>query len=113
MASLSDELSGLQSHLGAVQKTLEECRSRELAPVHSELWQRCDEPLTDCLITLTLLEDWVSKIKDALPAKGKALRWRARAAVDMSMHGDELVAFRENVQKSNIALQTMLHTITL
>lgn len=110
---LSDELAGLQGHLEAVQKTLEECRSRELAPVHADLWQRCDEALKDCLVTLTLVEVWVSKIKDAVPLKGKGLRWRTKAVVDMSIHGSELVAFREKIQKSSIALQTMLHTITL
>lgn len=113
VASLSDELSGLQSHLDAVQKTLEECRSRELAPVHTELWQRCDEALKDCLVTLSLLEVWVSKIKDTMPSKGKGLIWRTKTVVDLSIHGDELVAFREKIQKSSIALQTMLHTITL
>lgn len=113
ITSLCDELSGLQTRLDAVQKTLEECRSRELAPVQPELWQRCDDALKDCLVTLSLLEVLVNKIKDRSSARGKGLRWRARVAVDLSIHGDDLAAFREKVQKSNIALQTMLHTITL
>lgn len=113
IASLCDELSGLQNHLDAVQRTLEECRTRELAPVHTELWQRCDEALKDCLVTLSLLEALVNKIKDAASSKGKGLIWRTKVVVDMSIHGDELVAFREKIQKSSIALQTMLHTITL
>lgn len=113
VSSLCDELSGLQTHLDAVQKTLEECRFRELAPVQPELWQRCDDALKDCLVTLSLLEVLVNKIKDTPSAKGKGLRWRARVAVDLSIHGDDLATFRDKIQKSNSALQTMLHTITL
>lgn len=81
--------------------------------MHTELWQRCDEALKDCLVTLSLLEALVNKIKDTTTSKGKGLRWRAKVVVDMSIHGDELVAFKEKIQKSSIALQTMLHTITL
>lgn len=81
--------------------------------MHAELWQRCEKALTDCLVTLSSLVALVNKIKDTTNPKGKGLRWRAKVVVDMSIHGDDLVAFREKIQKSNIALQTMLHTITL
>lgn len=111
--SLCDELSSLQNYLDAVQKILEDCRSRELSPVQPELWQRCDEALKDCLVTLSLLETLVNKIKDKTSDKRKGLRWRARVTVDLSIHGDDLAGFREKIHKSNSALQMMLHAITV
>ncbi|PSR83232.1 hypothetical protein BD289DRAFT_483419 [Coniella lustricola] len=113
VAALCSELSSLQSYLNSVQNILNECRSRKLAPLQPDLWQRCDESLKDCIVTLSLLEALVNKIKESAPIKGQGLRWRARVVVDLSIHGDELAEFRERIQKSNMALQTMLHTITL
>lgn len=113
ISGLCDELSSLQEYLEAVHKTLDECRSLQVAPAQPDLWQRCDEALKDCLLTLSSLKVVIDKIKDSPPAKGKGLRWRAKAAVDLSVHGDDLAAFREKVHKNNIALQTMLHTITV
>lgn len=113
ISGLCDELSSLQEYLDSVHKTLDECRSLQVAPAQPDLWQRCDEVLKDCLLTLNSLKVLVDKVKDSPPAKGKGLRWRARAMVDLSIHGNDLASFRDKIQKSNIALQTMLHTITV
>lgn len=113
ISGLCDELSTLQEYLESVNKTLDECRSLQVAPAQPDLWQRCDEALKDCLLTLSSLKALIDRIKDSPSAKGKGLRWRAKAAVDLSMHGNDLAAFREKIHKSNIALQTMLHTITV
>lgn len=84
-----------------------------MAPAQPDLWQRCDEVLKDCFLTLHSLKLLVDKVKDSPPAKGKGLRWRAKAVIDLSVHGNDLASFREKIHKSNIALQTMLHTITV
>lgn len=113
ISGLCDELSSLQEYLESVHKTLEECQSLQVAPAQPDLWQRCDEALKDCLLTLSSLKVLVDKIKDSPPAKSKGFRWRAKAAVDLGVHGNNLASFREKAHKSNIALQTMLHTITV
>lgn len=113
ISSLCDELSSLQTFIGAVKRTLEECQTRDLAPVEPELWRRCDEALKDCLVTLSLLEGLINNIKDSASAKGRGIIRRAKMAVDLSVHGESLAAFQDKIHRSNIALQTMLHTITL
>lgn len=113
ITGLCDELSSLHEYLESVHKTLDECRSLQVTPAQPDLWQRCDEALKDCLLTLSSLKVLVDKIKESPPTKGKGLIWRAKAAVDLSVHGNDLASFREKIHKSNIALQTMLHTITV
>lgn len=113
ISSLREELSNLRQYLESVHKTLDECRSLQVAPAQPDLWQRCDEVLKDCLFTLTYLKEFVDKIKDSPPARSMGLRWRAKAAVDLKIYGDDLASFKDKIHKSNIALQTMLHAITV
>lgn len=108
-----DKLASLQKYLESVHNTLDEYRSLQVVPAQPDLWQRCDEALKDCLLTLSSLKTLIEKIKDLPPAKGRGFRWRAKAVVDLEVHKDELVSFREKIHKINIALQTMLHTITV
>ncbi|KAK4102716.1 hypothetical protein N658DRAFT_484976 [Parathielavia hyrcaniae] len=53
----------------------------------------------------------VDKIKHN--ARTRGFGWRVRAAVDLSVYGPDIGMFRDKIHKSNWALQTLLHTITV
>lgn len=111
IASLCDELANLTAFLEAVERTLKGCHALELRFVDEGLWRQSELALVDCQVTLSELGVLVNKIKDNTRARG--FGWRARAAVDLSVYGPDIATFRDKIHKSNWALQTMLHTITV
>lgn len=117
VSGLCDELASLTAFLEAVDKTLKGCRPLDLALVEEDLWRQCDVAMDDCQVTLNELGMLVNRIKDTGRARAGAGRfgWRGkvRAVVDLNVHGADLAAFRDKIHKSNWALQTMLHTITV
>ncbi|OHE91153.1 hypothetical protein CORC01_13564 [Colletotrichum orchidophilum] len=108
---LCEELTNLTDLLEAVERTLKECRSFDLADVEDDLWQQSNIALADCQATLNDLKMLLAKVKKA--AGTRTFGWKFRALFDLTVHGNELVAFQEKIHKSNGALQTILHTITV
>ncbi|KAK1724199.1 uncharacterized protein BDZ83DRAFT_623860 [Colletotrichum acutatum] len=108
---LCEELKNLTNLLEAVEGALKDCRSYDLAKVEEDLLQQSDIALADCQATLNDLKMLIEKVKKA--AGSRALGWKIKAMFDLSIHGNELVAFQEKIHKSNGALQTIFHTITV
>lgn len=108
---LCEELKNLTDLLEVVERTLKECRSFDLAHVEDDLWQQSNIALADCQATLNDLKMLIAKVKKA--AGSRTFGWKLRAMFDLTLHGNEVVAFQEKIHKSNGALQTILHTITV
>ncbi|KAK1538955.1 uncharacterized protein CCOS01_00269 [Colletotrichum costaricense] len=111
VTKLCEELKNLTDLLEAVERTLKECRSFDLAHVEEDLWQQSNIALADCQATLNDLKMLIAKVKKA--AGSRPFGWKLRAMFDLTLHGNEVVAFQEKIHKSNGALQTILHTITV
>jgi hypothetical protein len=79
--------------------------------VEDGLWRQSELSLMDCQVTLNELSVLVNKIKEN--ASSRSFGWRVRAVVDMDLYGGDIATFRDKLHKSNWALQTMLHTITV
>ncbi|TQV97350.1 hypothetical protein IF1G_04590 [Cordyceps javanica] len=111
VASLCSEISTLTGFLSSINKTLKSCRhnARALALVDAELWRQSDLALQDCEATLDELSTFVARLKTL----NKTSFWRAKVAVDMSIHARKLEQFRARLKRSNYALQTVLQTITV
>ncbi|KAM3506267.1 hypothetical protein MY11210_007619 [Beauveria gryllotalpidicola] len=111
VASLCSEITTLTEFLSSINKTLKSCRRKAsaLALVDAELWRQSDLALQDCEATLDELSTFVAK----LTTSKKTPFWRAKVAVDMSIHARKLEQFRVRLKRSNYALQTVLQTITV
>lgn len=94
-----------------MKKTLGGCKSRPHAfdLVDDELWEQSDLALQDCEAGLSSLASFAVAIK----ANEKRRLWKVRVGIDMSIHARKLEQFRMSLRRSNCALQTVLHTITL
>jgi hypothetical protein len=62
-------------------------------------------------VTLNELAVLVDKIKCSTSTR--TFGWRLRAVVDLSVYGSDIGIFRDKIHKSNWALQTLLHTVTV
>ena len=111
IAGLCDELVSLTSLLEAVERTLKGRRPLDSAAVDDDLWHQSDLCLVDCQVTLNELAGLVHKIKQSTAAR--RFGWRLRAVADLSTYGPDIAIFRDKIHKSNWALQTVLHTITV
>ncbi|KAK1637763.1 hypothetical protein BDP81DRAFT_393450 [Colletotrichum phormii] len=111
IAKLFEELENLTTFLNVVDRELKRCQAFDLAIVEDDLWQQSDIVLMDCMVTRIDLKTLIQDIKNTSSSKGFV--WRARAMLDLSIHGNELVSFQEKIHKSNGALQTILHTINV
>ncbi|KAK3186833.1 hypothetical protein K4F52_004277 [Lecanicillium sp. MT-2017a] len=111
VSSLTSEVATLTSLLSCVKKTLGGCKSRPHAfdLVDDELWEQSDLALQDCEAGLSSLASFAVAIK----ANEKRRLWKVRVGIDMSIHARKLEQFRMSLRRSNCALQTVLHTITL
>jgi hypothetical protein len=111
ISSLNSEVATLTSLLSCVNKTLSGCKSRShaLDLVEDNLWQQSEVALQDCDAVLSNLASFAASIK----AKQKRKLWKARVGIDLSIHNRKLEQFRTSLRRSNCALQTVLHTITL
>ncbi|KAK1658472.1 hypothetical protein BDP55DRAFT_682700 [Colletotrichum godetiae] len=108
---LYDELKNLTNLLASVEMVLKDCRSYDLDRVEEDLLLQSDIALADCQATLNGLKMLIEKVKRA--AGSRTIGWKIKAMLNLSVNGNELVAFQEKIHKSNGALQTILHTITL
>jgi len=111
VTELCNELANLTAFLEAVERTLKGCRPLDWACVDEELWHRSELCLLDCQVTLNELTALVAKIERNGGAR--TFGWRVRAATDLSIYGPDIGILREKIHKSNSALQTMLHTVTV
>lgn len=110
---LCKELVHMTGLIGTVEKMLGKCGSLDLDLIDDDLWRNCDIAVGNCYITLAGLRSLVEKIKGPVKQKTRRFPWRVRVAVDLNVHGRDLHAFREKIHKSNLALQTMLQTLTV
>lgn len=91
--------------------TIKGCRSFDFALVEEDLWRQSELALSTCQATLNELQLLVNEIQGvALPKK---LGRKARIALILNVHSSRLANFRDKIHKSNWALQTILHTITV
>jgi hypothetical protein len=111
ITELCNELANLTAFLEAVERTLKGCRPLDSAFVDEDLWHRSELCLLDCQVTLNELTVLVAKIKKDGTTRG--LRWRMRTARDLSLYGLDIDILRDKIHKSNWALQTLLHTVTV
>jgi hypothetical protein len=111
ITELCNELVNLTSFLEAVERTLKGCRPLDSGCVDEDIWHQSELCLVDCQVTLNELAVLVDKIKQN--AGTRSFGWRVRAAVDLSAYSPEIGIFRDKLHKSNWALQTLLHTITV
>ncbi|OAA55364.1 hypothetical protein ISF_07875 [Cordyceps fumosorosea ARSEF 2679] len=114
VASLCSEITTLTEYLSSINTTLKSCRrnARSFALIEAELWCQSDLALQDCEATLNELSAFVARLKPSND-NNKTAFWRAKVAVDMSIHARQLEQFRARLQRSNYALQTVLQTITV
>ncbi|KAK0384143.1 hypothetical protein NLU13_8232 [Sarocladium strictum] len=111
LIDLTTELSHLTDFLKAVQSALKGHRSYDLSHFDDCLWQQSEITLSTCQTTLNELNVLVTEIRQGA---GKAiLGRRARLAATLTTKAAELQGFRDRIAKSNLALQTILQTITV
>lgn len=94
-----------------MERTLKGCHPLDTTHVNEELWHQSELCLVDCQVTLNELAVLVEKIKGGTSTR--TFGWRLRAVVDLSVYGSEIGIFRDRIHKSNWALQTLLHTVTV
>ncbi|KAK4125065.1 hypothetical protein N657DRAFT_679852 [Parathielavia appendiculata] len=111
ITELCNELVNLTAFLEAVERTLNGCRPLDSACVDEDLWHQSELCLVDCQVTLNELAVLVDKVKRK--ARTRGFGWKVRAAVDLSVYGPDIAMFRDKLHKSNWALQTLLHTVTV
>ncbi|KAH7019801.1 hypothetical protein EDB80DRAFT_207950 [Ilyonectria destructans] len=111
ITALRHELANLTAFLQSVEKTLNGCHKFDFALIEEDLWQQSHIAMADCKSTLGELASLVNKINHT--AKPKGLVWKTRAVIDLNVHGVDIAAFRDKIQQSNWALQTVLHTMTV
>jgi hypothetical protein len=111
VTELCNELANLAAFLEAVKGTLKGCRPLDSACVDEELWHRSELCLVDCQVTLNELTVLVAKIERN--GGTKSFGWRVRAATDLSIYGPDIGILRDKIHKSNSALHTLLHTVTV
>ena len=75
------------------------------------LWRQSEIVMADCRTTLSELGLLVDKINQTIDSRG--LGWKARVAMDLNVHRDEIATLRDKIHKSTSALRTVLHTITV
>ena len=121
VSSLCEEIATLARFLTSVDRALRNGHQLQqqfqsptsLAPVSVDenLWHQSSLALSDCQITLTELGALVSRIEGVVRERKRL--WRLRTAVDLKFHAAELEACRAKINKSNWALQMILHAITV
>ncbi|KAK4449756.1 hypothetical protein QBC34DRAFT_494217 [Podospora aff. communis PSN243] len=123
VSSLCEEIATLARFLTSVDRALRSGHqlqlqhqfqsSTSLAPisVDENLWHQSSLALSDCQITLTELGALVDRIERVVRERKRL--WRFRTAVDLKFHASELEACRAKINKSNWALQMILHAITV
>lgn len=117
VSSLCGEIATLARFLTSVDRTLQGAHQQQfrssasLASVDDNLWHQSALALSDCQITLTELSALVSRIERAVRERKRL--WRLRTAVDLKFHASELEGYRAKINKSNWALQMILHAITV
>ncbi len=112
MASLCTEITTLEGYLSSIHKTLKSCRrnTRALDVVDAELWRRSDLAIQHCKATLNELSTFV----ETLQTPNKTRFWRAKVAVELSIHhARKLEEFRAKVKEFNYGLQSVLQTINV
>lgn len=94
-----------------MQSSLKGHRAYDLSHFDDSLWQQSEIALSSCQTTLNELNVLVAEIRQGA---GKAvLGRRARLAAALTSKAAELQGFRDRIAKSNLALQTILQTITV
>lgn len=111
ITNLCSEVSTLTEFLTSIRKALSSCKRRSLAfdLVGEELWQQSDVALRDCEATLNELTSFVERLQNAR----KRAFWKAKVGINLHFHAQKLEGFSVRLRKSNCALQTVLHTITV
>lgn len=67
--------------------------------------------ISDCNMTLSAMSIMAERIGST--AKRRGFIGKTKAVVDWNEHSADLTAFRDKIHKSQLALQTMLQTITV
>ncbi|PHH88515.1 hypothetical protein CDD83_7437 [Cordyceps sp. RAO-2017] len=111
VAALRSELSTLTGCLSSIEKILQGGRHQSTCPalVDDDLQEQSEIALRNCYRMMNDLRTFVDRIKQ----EGSVGFWRFRVAIDLSVHSEKLATFRESISKSNAALQTVLHAITV
>lgn len=112
ISALCFEVSALSNFLSSVEQTLQGCQHQfpSFALADSDLWNQSKLALVNCQITLDELKLFVDRLQETSRRRGF---WKAKAAVDLKFHAAEIEAARAKINKSNWAIQTMLHAITV
>ncbi|PFH58167.1 hypothetical protein XA68_14090 [Ophiocordyceps unilateralis] len=107
---LAQEVSMLTGSLTSIEKTLMRFQSQSpsRALADQDVHHQCRLALRNCELTLDELKELVDAIKKT--AASNRL-WRFKTAIDLSTHSGKLDEFRAKMNRSNAALQTMLHTL--
>lgn len=109
---MCDELTKLSKFLKTIDRTLQDCHRRTHAFLDDDLRELCLSELGNCNEALTDLETLVAKIKKPSRLRTSA-RWKARLAMDLEFHTNQLSVCHEKIQQSNMCLQTILHMIIM
>ncbi|KAH8812018.1 hypothetical protein F5884DRAFT_299418 [Xylogone sp. PMI_703] len=113
VSELCKEISALGGFLEVVDRALKECREQPLsvASMNEDLWRQITLSLADCQTTLGELEGFIDKIKAT--SKNSSRFRRVKVAGDLTMYSRNIAGFREKINKSNWALQTMLSAMNV
>ncbi|KAH8772525.1 hypothetical protein F5883DRAFT_455391, partial [Diaporthe sp. PMI_573] len=108
---LCNEINHITTCLSTVQETLSSCQQIGLAPVGQNVWKQCDVAILDCFATLSEVSIMAEKIKGS--GKREGLIRRTKAVVNWNDHNADLIALRDKLRMSHLALQTILQSITV
>lgn len=111
LLDLATELVHLTNFLRAVQTSLKGQRAYDLSHFDDSLWQQSEIALSTCQTTLNELNLVVKEIR--IGAGRTVIGRRVRLANTLSSKAAELQSLRDRIAKSNLALQTILQTITV
>lgn len=111
LLDLATELVHLTNFLRAVQTSLKGQRAYDLSHFDDSLWQQSEIALSTCQTTLNELSLVVKEIR--IGAGRTVIGRRVRLANTLNSKAAELQSLRDRIAKSNLALQTILQTITV
>ncbi|OTA68611.1 hypothetical protein K449DRAFT_429478 [Hypoxylon sp. EC38] len=113
LSALRRELHMFLGYLQSIAEALGNSRRRHLAlaHIHRELWEQTKIALEDCKATLAGLTRLIQGMNNSAPSS--AIFRRTKFAIQMQVHAQDVISFRDKIHMSIFSLQTLLQVITV
>lgn len=110
---LCTELNNLKNYSQSIDRALRnwERYPMALAPIDQDVWKQSRNAISDSKQAIDDLDVLVKRIGG--PVRSNSIFRRGKIAAELHLHTREIVAFRDKIHLSNLALQTLLQVINV